>query len=356
MAMTGSSVATNYVNEVNHTFSMRPDLDHSPFLIDPGLRLDSVVLAKTHCNPRDDYISFRDGCRTLRTTVQNGSLDHLYPISLVEKAVHLIRDPIDNIVSRMHHGLANRVENDIFDPSLRNVTDPNVLFRPWCSYIDRKYGAFRQNKGWMTTAASELLPQVPCHTDILHYVVWHNLAIQMLEQEGIPSYRLYYEDYTSDFQRSTLRLYTEFLHLPMTGNPAEFIPDKSYQKYFTQTERLALAKLVHEVASPKCWSLLRHYFTDLLDVLEGVQIAPAAWPGQNDGVKVAWLLSFPNSGTTFTLANVETLSNFTTGGNYAQGHDACVPVRPGMSDGPFIHDLNLMVPSVVAVKSHCRYR
>ncbi|GKY99029.1 hypothetical protein MPSEU_000858600 [Mayamaea pseudoterrestris] len=354
MMVTGTSVATNYANEVkDRTITMRPDLEHSPFLIDSRLRTETMVLTKSHCNPKDDYDLFRDGCRTLRTTADSEAPDDLYSTSLVVKAVHLIRDPMDNIVARMHHGIRNRAEKALLDTNLHNITDPKALFRPWCRYLDKKFSGFGRDKGWITKAASTLFSQVPCYTDVLHYVVWHNLALQVLEQESIPSYHLYYEDYTADFQRSTLRLYTEFLNLPMTGEPAKFIPGKAYRDYYSDAEALALAQLVRELASPKSWSLLRHYFTEWLDILEANGRGLAAWPGQSKDTEVALLLSFPNSGTTFTLANTEKFSNATTAANYAQGLDACVPVRPDLIDGPFIHDLNLAVPPVVLTKTHC---
>jgi hypothetical protein len=69
--------------------------------------------------------------------------------------------------------------------------------------------------------------------------------------------------------------------------------------------------------------------------------------------QVVWLMSFPNSGTSYTIANTEHTSNTTTATNYAQNARSPVPVRPELTNGPFIHKVKLRVPHYVLTKTHC---
>jgi len=57
---------------------------------------------------------------------------------------------------------------------------------------------------------------------------------------------------------------------------------------------------------------------------------------------IAWLLSFPNSGTTYTLANVEWMTNKTTATNYESEvfSDVLYPVNPD-EDAPFLFSPHL---------------
>lgn len=76
-----------------------------------------------------------------------------------------------------------------------------------------------------------------------------------------------------------------------------------------------------------------------------------------DFPEVAWLMTFPNSGTTYTLQLIQQYTNTTTATNYGneQGlHGTSVPIHPWMENGPFPRypDRNLP-PRFILTKTHC---
>lgn len=81
------------------------------------------------------------------------------------------------------------------------------------------------------------------------------------------------------------------------------------------------------------------------------------------GPKVAWLMSFPNSGTSYTGQLVKEVTRETLATNYGSGNlnasGLSVPLYPDSVDGPFIADpkhKSLTMPQeneVVLTKTHC---
>ena len=79
------------------------------------------------------------------------------------------------------------------------------------------------------------------------------------------------------------------------------------------------------------------------------------------GLRVAWLMSFPNSGTSYTIHLVRQASNATTATNYALEGDikdaVSIPAIPGRTNGPFLEliptiETNLP-PKYILTKTHC---
>jgi hypothetical protein len=208
---------------------------------------------------------------------------------MIKKFVHLIRDPFDNCVSRMHHGLGT-----IKSPALLNnlrtlvVDDPFERLRKWCAYLDESFHPLVPKYIWDRHDAKRLL-SVPCHAEFIRYVSWHNAVINMttILHPELPVYRLYYENYTANFGGLVRELYEGFLRYPLiSARPKKFFPGKTYHYLFTPEEKLEIAYLIKSLASPDLWQLLRHYFSD---------VKPFNYT--HDGIKrsIALLLSFPNS-------------------------------------------------------------
>lgn len=68
------------------------------------------------------------------------------------------------------------------------------------------------------------------------------------------------------------------------------------------------------------------------------------------GLGVAWLMSFPNSGTSYTIHLIRETSNTTTATNYALEGDikdeASVPAIPGSEDGPYLELIKTIKTSI----------
>jgi hypothetical protein len=72
--------------------------------------------------------------------------------------------------------------------------------------------------------------------------------------------------------------------------------------------------------------------------------------------EIAWLASFPNSGTTFTLANMEQVTNLSTATLYDKEilSDVIYPLYPHVSAAPFVFSPHLKLPvPYVLTKTHC---
>jgi hypothetical protein len=93
-------------------------------------------------------------------------------------------------------------------------------------------------------------------------------------------------------------------------------------------------------------------------------VTTAAMEQSNNLPMIAWLMSFPNSGTSFTLHTVREASNTTTATNYAlEGeirNKPSVPVIPGSGgeQGPWLElipDRHTSVPDrYILTKTHCK--
>ena len=74
--------------------------------------------------------------------------------------------------------------------------------------------------------------------------------------------------------------------------------------------------------------------------------------GNTSSPQVVWLLSFPNSGTSFTITNLEALTNQSTASNYAEGWDQVIPVGAN-ENGPFYKGVKQLPSMYVLTKTHC---
>ena len=70
--------------------------------------------------------------------------------------------------------------------------------------------------------------------------------------------------------------------------------------------------------------------------------------------EIAWLLSFPNSGTSFTTALVRELTQTNTATNYQESNHP-TPVLPDVEVSPMILRRNLPMPEkgYILTKTHC---
>jgi hypothetical protein len=181
----------------------------------------------------------------------------------VHSAVHLIRNPFDNIVARMHYKQKQwLVSNSSKDQELAQY----ISFTPeglqhWCQYVklteQKRYYSYFNNTFWET-----YMEPIPCAIEFYKYFHWHQYTT-----EGIrttlkdPSLILYYEDYTTQYNTTTNRL-LHFLQLQRSlhATPPVFIVGKTYNDWFTNDTKEAVKRLALAVVSDATWKLLNHYF------------------------------------------------------------------------------------------------
>ena len=173
------------------------------------------ILTKTHCGSRctncsmskylESHDMFLQHCLEGRYKVKDDGgqlIDKVgsYNKELVKRAVHLIRDPFDNVVSRFHLHYKHFVQ--------RNQTDQLNLyprsregFRKFCSYEGERYYS-EEKQSWAYRAVFDTVKDVPCHADFYRYIQWHNLAFITTWNLDIPSLVIHYENYTNNFQKT----------------------------------------------------------------------------------------------------------------------------------------------------------
>ena len=255
---TGFTTASNYGADFDA--SVPGITPQGPFWRSPHKAKAQQALTKTHCGGYcmscTDYVhtptSFEKACRT--GTRPGGEAVTYEPTPT--KVVHLIRNPMDNLVGRMH--LAQKRQAKAGKDHLANLENTRDGFLDWCRTVDEK----RRPK--------ELEPftNVPCAAEWYRYVQWHNLAYQT--HAHWTTHYVYYEDYAKP---QTIQGLLDFLGQPQVHAILPFRAGQSYQHMFSAEDRAAVQAMVQQLALPPVWKLLQRYFEP----------------------QVAWLLSFPNS-------------------------------------------------------------
>lgn len=203
--------------------------------------LESHSLFLENCLEGSYNVKDEDGCLTKKV----GS----YNTSLVQRAVHLIRDPFDNVVSRFH--LYNKHHANAYPRSREG-------FRRFCSDEGKRYYSEEKDSKFYH-AVFDTVKDVPCHADFYRYIQWHNLAFITTWNLGIPSLIIHYENYTDNFKKTQDTL-LEFLGQDGLYDAPEFVTGKTYREYYLQEEIDAVHVLFSKLALEKTWTNIQHYF------------------------------------------------------------------------------------------------
>ncbi len=181
-----------------------------------------------------------------------------YDKNMVHKAVHLIRDPFDNVVSRFHHeiGKWKRLNRTKFVTKFPRSKEG---FRSFCTKIRNHFSAEERSSKYFYAFFKEFKHHVPCYFDFFRYIQWHNLAFATTWDLGIPTLTLHYENYTTNFMETKNQL-LRFLDQEDNNPPPDFFPGKTYRDYFTGDEILAVSKMFSKLALEITRSHTMHYF------------------------------------------------------------------------------------------------
>mmetsp|Transcript_17284 Transcript_17284/g.36171 ORF Transcript_17284/g.36171 Transcript_17284/m.36171 type:complete len:400 (+) Transcript_17284:272-1471(+) len=279
--VTGHNTASNYGLETpGEDGKSAPVFDFSPegpFWSQPtDARITrptkGYLLTKTHCGGRCDKCSTDKYIETHQTFLQrclegeyttgdgSGGLQVLrghYDKSMVRKAVHLIRDPFDNIVSRFH--LAHKHSERRKELKiLAKYPKSKEGFRDFCKDIGMEFRSEEKRSKFFDDFFDEV-KNVPCYADFFKYLQWHNLAFTTTWDLGIPTMLLHYENYTYNFNGTKDSL-LEFLEQEDNHDPPDFIRGKTYRHYFSKEEVQAVFSMFSKVALQETWIHTKHYF------------------------------------------------------------------------------------------------
>jgi hypothetical protein len=171
--------------------------------------------------------------------------------------VHLIRNPFDNFVARLH--LQQKRKNKA--EQMTKFNNSKEGFRAWCDSHDRRGLKDELASRYMDDELWSIARDLPCHAEFIRYTWWHNLVIEVTRRRKMPVHYLYYEDYSHDWNKTVNELFRFLELVPANGaEPLEFITGKHYGNYFEPHHLELAGRLVKMLASPESWALLSHYF------------------------------------------------------------------------------------------------
>eukprot|EP00548_Thalassiothrix_antarctica_P007979 CAMPEP_0194139862 /NCGR_PEP_ID=MMETSP0152-20130528/9456_1 /TAXON_ID=1049557 /ORGANISM="Thalassiothrix antarctica, Strain L6-D1" /LENGTH=393 /DNA_ID=CAMNT_0038837841 /DNA_START=177 /DNA_END=1358 /DNA_ORIENTATION=+ len=290
---TNTSVATNYARDITSldmlsSLSIHPWNPEGPFW--PGMSgkkinnrrklPDRFVITKTHCGSRCNYCgpntyittpaNFLRDCLTSEPIFQTPSnrqkVSLVYDPERVKRVIHLIRNPMHNIISRFHNQVKHRIEKR--DKAWTDFyTNDAGGFHKWCEKSRIKY----RKEDIQFFGSESKIPRAPCHGEFIKWTQWHNLAFEsmnILQQQSynlvpkrrvVPYLRVFYEDYTTNFRRITGSI-LDFLNLKQISPFQEFVARDDYDKYFTVNQLIDVQNLVESFAANRTWNNVKHYF------------------------------------------------------------------------------------------------
>lgn len=189
---------------------------------------------------------------------KNGTLEVelvTYDSMLVKKAVHVIRNPLDNIVARFHLEWERyRIEGN--NGWAEDYPYNGTGFRKWCRQKD-SINEVTQSR-WVDPKLASLMTAIPCQEEFLRYIQWHNLAFSVTRDMGIPTHIIHYQDYRDDWENTVTKL-LNFLELPRTGVGESFDHGKEYRSYYTHDQRAAIKAFIQEYATTETWENVKDY-------------------------------------------------------------------------------------------------
>lgn len=247
---------------------------NGPFLElipDRHTNVPETILTKTHCKAfcsgslcgTDNTIhtarSFMKGCLSgFRGVETDHGLDRVkvtYNASLVGKAIHIFRHPLDNIVARFH--LEYNVQRSAGNSDFGELYPKNSTgFRQWCADDDKNTDLI--NSRFIDPDLRTKMESIPCRNDFYRYVSWHNNAFYTTTDLDIPTLIVHYGEYSTDFEATRDKI-LNWLDLPRNGEGIEFHSGKIYRSYYTLEERLAIRDFIKEFASVPTWHELKGY-------------------------------------------------------------------------------------------------
>ena len=257
---TNTRVATNYATEskLEEPPSVLPK-SPIPVWLKAWRKIpqNGTVLVKTHCEgygfhdktliSREQFI---DNC-----AAAGGAEKLKYHPLVIQRAVHLIRDPFNNVVSRFRFERKYRMDNE----ERQHYPNDEVAFRNYC-FAQQSAGFHFERQDRLLDSVESTDELIPCYMDFIRYVHWHNLAFEMEHLLKLEVLVLSFEDWETSWNQ-TMTALLDFVSLPVEKPlPTEFIGGKVYRHYFTQYETKAIESLVKRFASEKTWNHLAKYF------------------------------------------------------------------------------------------------
>jgi hypothetical protein len=177
-----------------------------------------------------------------------------YSSEKVAKAVHMVRDPFDNVVSRF-----NLERHPGHRATEYNSTRQG--FRDFCFKLNEEYAREHHRSKLHDNEHLAVMKDVPCYADFFRYIEWHNLAFVTSNDLNLITYVLHYDWFATRFNETVTEL-LDFLQLEYKGEPKLFKRGKVYRDYYTAEEQAAVKQVIEEISLQVTWQHIAQYFHD----------------------------------------------------------------------------------------------
>merc|ERR1712071_450817 len=216
----------------------------------------SIDGACRNCHPRKymyNYARFRELCWE-GSVIKDGEEKLVeYDPSFVTSAVHLFRNPYDNIVLRFWAEREKMMEEK-HNSWLQRYPSDHAGFQSWCNDRDAEW--YDVELAWYGEEAMGLAEGVICRQEFYKYVMFHNNVLRTRLAFQLPTLILKYEDFHSRYETSIAKL-AKFLDLPMESSPPTNTVEVGMSKhYFTDAHGQATNAFMRNLAMPKVADIL----------------------------------------------------------------------------------------------------
>lgn len=230
-----------------------------------------VVIVKTHCGGRcescgpakyaETMYSFRRACRRGKRRMvdpHNSSrtigVQVHYPATRVTKAIHLIRDAFDNVVSRFHMETRSGRSAMAFNQTREG-------FREYCQSLNQRFLEDEKSSILFDEKWLEMTQGIPCRADFFRWIEWHNQAFHLTYDMGLETMVVDYASYATQLNFTCNQL-LDFLGLLRLDDLEPFVEGKTYRNYFSTDERKRMGSVLGQMASRVTWQHVAKYFKD----------------------------------------------------------------------------------------------
>ena len=243
---------------------------------------DGTVLVSTHCGGTcpltvasftshhicqpyefiENILSFDEACRSTYYYDIATKRDEkgVYDSHYVERMIHLIRDPLANVVSMSRVGPSNATGFH----ALCAASSKSAAAAAAAATLGEAGAAAGVNmmNRFIPSDVKAAMDGVPCPYEFFQYVQWHNLALEEAEFRGLDTLPIYYEDFGHS-QDEMVGGIADFLGVAKTSKKRKEVPQflraRMYDDYYTAEQKRAIWRLIETMALPKTLELLQRY-------------------------------------------------------------------------------------------------
>ena len=188
-----------------------------------------------------------------------------YDRSLVDKMVILVRDPMDNVVSRFFQKVVKEVNDGNTDFGQKYPKN-KYGFAQYCEDIDHNQFQDKELNWYSQYDFFEEAKFVPCRSEFVKIFQFYNMGRQVGANYKLDMKTINFENLSTDLEGTMSDIF-QFVQLTREGTdlPHSLTEgDGLYLHFFTQPQRIAVAKLAKKMCQPAVWAAFAPYLEKYL--------------------------------------------------------------------------------------------